>query len=117
MYCTVYDYDNKEITLRLPEKKIKEIFVEIITGDETGTFYFEDGSVIYFDAGKGDRIMNFEDGCYSVSGEDIQKWMNWRPSHGLTNSYDRQRIFGDLFLRSYDPDCDEEEEDDEFIDD
>lgn len=41
---TIYDYDNKPVTVELPEKEIVSIFINVISGDETGWFTFEDNA-------------------------------------------------------------------------
>ena len=89
----IYDYDNKEVIIELPDKEIKEVFVNVLSGDETGEVEFVDGTTIDFDASKA-RIMDFCDGYYTVSGEEIEKWLNYVPSGKGTVSYERQREFG-----------------------
>ena len=88
----IYDYDNKEVIIELPDKEIKEVFVNVLSGDETGEVEFVDGTTIDFDASK-ERIMDFCDGYYTVSGGDIEKWFNYVPSGKGTISYERQNKF------------------------
>lgn len=91
----IYDYANNPIEVELPHKAISEIFVAVITGDETGFVKFEDGSKFYFDASD-DRLCDFNDGYYIVLKDRVEEWLNFKPSKKrLTYSYERQELFGD----------------------
>lgn len=56
---TVYDYENKPVIVELPDKEIEEIFVQIISGDETGVVVFKDGTLVRFDACEGGRMVGY----------------------------------------------------------
>lgn len=88
----IYDFDNEAVKVELPDKPIASISVTVLSGDETGNVVFKDGEIIHFDASNC-RLMGFFDGSYSVSGEDIQKWLDFKPTDGRTASYQRQRQF------------------------
>ena len=96
---TVYDYGNKPTVYYISDYKvsdIKEIFVNIISGDETDFIMMWDGTIYDFDASK-TRTMNFDDGCYSITDkEDIAKWIKFKALKGSreTVSYVRQRKWG-----------------------
>lgn len=96
---TVYDYDNKPAVYYISDYKvsdIKEIFVSIISGDETGFIMMWDGIIYDFDASK-TRTMNFDDGGYSITDkEDIVKWIKFKTLKNSreTVSYVRQRKWG-----------------------
>ena len=93
---TVYDYDNKPTVHFISDYKIsdiKEILVNVISGDETGFIMMQDGTIYDFDASK-TRRMGFDDGNYSVTDkEDIEKWIKFKPLKDSceTVSYVRQR--------------------------
>lgn len=92
----IYDYNNNITEIELPNNKlIKKIHVVILSGDETGTVIFSDGSKIDFDACKGNRLVSFFDGEYDIEGDImIQKWMEWTPPDlYLTRSYKRKEWF------------------------
>lgn len=96
----IYDYDNREIVCHVEGyniSDIKEIFVWIISGDETGNLTMKDGTIYDFDA-SGNRIIDFNDGSYIVKGkENIEKWINFQPTEKeslLTFSYVRQEKWG-----------------------
>ena len=88
----IYDFNNAEKIIELPDKEIKTIFVTILSGDETGYVAFADGSIIEFDASSC-RFMNFYDGSYVVMGEDIDRWINYVPTTNRTISYKRRGEF------------------------
>lgn len=50
MKIRIYDYANNAVNIEIPDKPIKRIYVRILTGDETGTIRFEDGTRFDFDA-------------------------------------------------------------------
>lgn len=91
----IYEYDNTPVDVELPDKPIANIAVHVISGDETGTVQFIDGTYIRFDASK-TRIFGFDDGGYIVSGKDIQRWLDFTPCKACTASYLRQRQFSCL---------------------
>ena len=92
MIITVYDYSNKHTSITIPDKEIKEIRVAVQSGDETGTITFQDGEEIDFDASEC-RCVSFDDGCYIVTGDNIQKWIDFVPPLYKTSSYERMRAF------------------------
>lgn len=92
MKIRIYDYANNAVNIEMPDKPIKRIYVRILTGDETGTILFEDGTQLGFDA-SGKRCPNFLDGSYFVEGDDIWRWLEFRPPAGCTASYARQEMF------------------------
>lgn len=99
MKMKIYDYDDKVREVEISDDKhIKYINVCILSGDETGYVIFEEGGFIDFDASNS-RVMTFDDGGYIVDGDNIQKWINWTPTHGeylLPYSYMRQMAFSGL---------------------
>ena len=50
MKIRIYDYANNAVNIEIPDKPIKRIDVIVLTGDETGTIRFEDGTQLGFDA-------------------------------------------------------------------
>lgn len=96
----IYDYSNRETVCHIKKHNlsdVKEIFVWVVSGDETGDLLMSDGTVYSFDASD-NRIMSFDDGCYTINEkEDIEKWFSFKPtekeSHS-TLSYVRQTKWG-----------------------
>lgn len=92
MTMTVFDFENREVKIELPDKPIKAISVTVLSGDETGTVIFDDGTTVDFDASYW-RICDFFDGSYTVIGEQVSDWLAFRPSVGRTAAYLRQERF------------------------
>ena len=97
---TIYDYSNRETVCHVKEHNlsdVKEIFICVVSGDETGDLLMSDGTVYSFDASD-NRIMSFDDGCYIINEkEDIEKWFNFKPTEKElhdTLSYVRQSKWG-----------------------
>ena len=99
MKMKIYDYDDKVKEVEIPnDKHIEAIYVTIWSGDETGFMMFAEGGYIDFDASD-NRYASYYDGQYIVDGDNIQKWLNWIPTHGeylLPYSYMRQMAFSGL---------------------
>lgn len=99
MKVKIYDYDDKVREVEIPDDKhIKAIYVTIWSGDETGFMLFAEGGCVDFDASDS-RYASYYDGQYIVDGDNIQKWLNWTPTHGeylLPYSYMRQMTFSGL---------------------
>lgn len=92
MTIRIYDYDDNAVKIEIPDKPIKCIDITVLSGDETGTIRFEDGTRLDFDASD-DRYESFYDGLYFVEGDDIRRWLALRPAAGRTASYARQEMF------------------------
>ena len=50
MTIRIYDFDDNAVKNEIPDKPIKRIDVIVLSGDETGTIRFEDGTRFDFDA-------------------------------------------------------------------
>lgn len=92
MIIKIYDYKNDTKEITLPDKEIAEISITILSGDETGFVKFVDGTKIRFDASD-DRLTDYYDGMYTLEGEDIKKWIDFKSSGDRTVSYERQGVF------------------------
>ena len=90
----IYDYKNSPVEVEIPDKPILAINVTVLSGDETGSILFADGTKLEFDASDC-RLESFYDGSYSVRGnERIEAWLNFKPSgNRLTLSYERLDLF------------------------
>ena len=82
-----YDYKGRKRVFPDIDGFITKIDVTIISGDETGLIYFvKDGKAnrVAFDASVGTRFISYDDGTYTVEGNDnIKKWLSW--------SYDKDK--------------------------
>lgn len=94
MKMKIYGYNNRAKEIELPDdRQVCFINVVVLSGDETGVVYFTNGDKIEFDACNS-RCISLYDGCYSVVGDDIQRWLNWEPEAIYTMySYNRQADF------------------------
>ena len=76
-----YDYKGRKRVFPDIDGFITKIDVTIISGDETGLVYFvKDGKAnrVAFDASVGTRFISYDDGTYTVEGNDnIKKWLSW----------------------------------------
>lgn len=112
MRMKIYDYENRPVEVELPDKEIKVILVQVLTGDETGYVLFEDGSQLSFDAST-TRVTDYDDGLYIVTREYLAEWFNWEPTKdGLSTgiySYDRKDWYWDRLIKLEDfqssPEC------------
>ena len=78
MRMKICDYINRPVEVELPDKEIKAILVQILTGDEIGYVLFEDGSQLSFDASM-ERVTDYNDGAYLVKKEHLAEWLDWKP--------------------------------------
>lgn len=93
MTIDIYDFANNAVTIELFNKRIKEIYVEVVTGDEIVYITYENETCQTCDSSLGTRIEDFLDGAYQVEGEkNIQDWINFEPK-GSIYSYERMRLF------------------------
>lgn len=99
-FLTVYDYNNSNTIVPLKNghttKDIKSIYVTILTGDEVGTIYYNDGDSQQFDAftDPRGRYNDFNDGSYTV--KDVQRWIDFKPDEEdrwCTYAYQRDRYY------------------------
>lgn len=93
MRTVIYDYDNMAVEIFLQDKPIRELFVEVKSGDEILTVDYEDGTSEHFDSCQSYRLIGFDDGSYIVPKEKVEAWLSWEPVKAGTYSYDRQRAF------------------------
>lgn len=93
MKFNIYNYADQPVEIETQNKPIEEIFVQILSGDETIIVTYADGSEDDFDADD-TRITSYDDGFYVVTKQHLKEWMNWKPQKGeKCYSYHRQRQF------------------------
>ena len=88
MKIKIYNYCNEVVEIDVV-KEIKEIFVEVVSGDEIINIEYEDGSYEFFDSSHNSRLMNFDDGCYTIKKDKINEWNDFKFTKGRTFSYER----------------------------
>ena len=95
----VYNYANIPSLVCISNKNVEDIScisVLLLSGDEVVCVCFKDGTELSYDSGDLTgviRVMSYYDGEYSLSGDAIQKWLNWKPYNERTRSYSRQSDF------------------------
>ena len=96
MTVTIYDYANDTVEVEIPAKTaddIEDIYVHVLSGDETGSVKCKNGDIVEFGASDC-RLRGFDDGWYIVTNpEAIKKWLEFEPTGYETASYQRQRLF------------------------
>lgn len=92
----IYDYLGREKVFEIPGEAIKKLDITMISGDEIVTVVYETGLELEFDSSN-TRIENLDIDCYSVTGDDIQRWMAWKPANGDPHpAYSRKVEFDKL---------------------
>lgn len=94
MKAVIYDYDDNEKVCDLGNEPIRELMVEVLSGDEVLWVEYENGKRERFDSSES-RCMCFYDGTYWLSDKkSIEKWLKWKPKKGSTgHSYERMEAF------------------------
>ena len=92
MKIKIYNYCNEEVEIDVV-KEIKEIFVEVVSGDEIIHIEYDDGSYDVFDSCHNGRIIAFDDGCYTIEKDKINEWNDFKFTKGITCSYERLHKF------------------------
>lgn len=97
----IYNFMNEATEVETEDKEIKFIMVSVISGDEFIHIHYTDGTKSHY---KSDvALVDYYDGGYVVSKEDIQKWIDLEKTAQGTISYYRLEVF----------EKEEDEEDDE----
>ena len=84
MKFTIYDYNSKATEVDTGDKEIKELFVQVLSGDEVVTVDYDDGTKKTFDSST-NRYVSYVEESYIVEKDRIQDWVNF----GVTD-YDKQ---------------------------
>lgn len=94
MKAVIYDYAGNKKVCDLGNDSIRELMVEVVSGDEVLWVQYENGKRKRFDSSE-TRFMSFADGTYWLSDKKaIEKWLKWKPEKGSNyHSYDRMRAF------------------------
>lgn len=86
MKTKIYNYADSETEIKLQNKPIEIMFVEIISGDEVLTVIYEDHTIDRFDA-DGWRTASYADASYPVPKEYLNEWFNFDPEKDLDPKY------------------------------
>lgn len=101
MKFKIYDYANKATVVEIPDKPIHHITVTIISGDETGTVYFKDGTTQSFDASNC-RSTDYFDDEYIIDFAYIKEWTSINPKVDgyYVKSYERAKQIRKIMFES-----------------
>ena len=94
MKFNIYDYKDNAVEIDTKGKDVASISVEVISGDERIEILYKCGCFTVVDSSS-DRFINYYDGCYTLSGDRLTEWMNFKAREGATClSYKRLEKFG-----------------------
>lgn len=72
----IFDYNNQAKTVHTdPNKTIEHLTVDIISGDEIVFIAYTDGTYDSVDSTITPRIMDFYDGGYIITPDEIEDWV------------------------------------------
>ena len=92
MKFNIYDFKNEPTEVELKCRAVSRIYVSVITGDETISVLFSNGSIKEFNSSD-TRVVDIIDGTYVLKGNRIRKWMEYEPTGDGTISYERMIAF------------------------
>ena len=84
MKFNIYDYNGHATKVDTGDKVIKQLFVQVLSGDEVVTVDYDDGTSETFDSSD-NRWDSYVNGAYFVDINHLQDWVNFE----LTD-YDKQ---------------------------
>lgn len=84
MKFKIYDYNGKATEVDTGDKGIKELFVQVLSGDEVVTVDYDDGTKETFDSSDNRRVSYVEE-SYIVEKDRIKDWVNF-----VATDYDKQ---------------------------
>ena len=94
MKFNIYDFNDNITIVDTKNRDVDRVKVEVISGDEVVYIEYRDGSAEKRDSSH-DRFINYYDGCYTLSGDRLTEWMNFKAREGSTClSYERLEKFG-----------------------
>ena len=84
MKFNIYNFNNEATEVDTGDKLIKQLFVQVLSGDEVVTVEYDDGTKKTFDSSY-NRWVSYVEESYIVKKDRIQDWVNF----GVTD-YDKQ---------------------------
>ena len=92
MKFNIYNFENEPTEIELKCRAISKIYVTVITGDETITVLFSNGTAKKFNSSD-TRVIDNIDGTYVLKEDRIRKWMEYEPTGDGAISYERMIAF------------------------
>ena len=87
MKFNIYNFENEPTEVELKCRAVSRIYVTVITGDETITVLFSNGTA------KDARIVDDVNGSYILKGKQIREWINFEPTGEGAISFERMIAF------------------------
>lgn len=84
MIFNIYDFNGRATEVDTFDKVIRDIFVQVISGDEVVTVDYDDGTSKTFDSSN-NRMVDYVDGSYILYPNNLQDWVNFE-----ITDYDKQ---------------------------
>lgn len=84
MKFNIYNFNNEATEVDTGDKLIKQLFVQVLSGDEVVTVEYDDGTKKTFDSSY-DRWVSYVEESYIVEKDRIQDWISYMPT-----DYDKQ---------------------------
>ena len=84
MKFNIYNFNNEATEVDIGEKLIKQLFVQVLLGDEVVTVEYDDGTKKTFDSSY-NRWVSYVEESYIVEKDRIQDWISYMPT-----DYDKQ---------------------------
>ena len=92
MKFNIYNFENEPTEVELKCRAVSKIYVTLITGDETISVLFSNGSIKEFSSSDA-RVVDNIDGTYVLKGNRIREWMEYEPTGDGAISYERMIAF------------------------
>ena len=94
MKFNIYDFNDNIKIVDTKDRDIERITVDVVSGDEVVYIEYKDGGTEKRDSSH-DRFINYYDGHYTLSGDRLAEWLNFKAREGeVAISYNRLEMFG-----------------------
>lgn len=84
MRFNIYDFNGRAREVDTGDKVIKDLFVQVLSGDEVVTVYYDDCTSVRFDSSR-NRAADYVDGSYIIYPDNLHDWVNFE-----ITDYDKQ---------------------------
>lgn len=79
MKFKIYDFNGKATKVDTGDKLVKQLFVQVLSGDEVVTVEYDDGTKKTFDSSY-NRYVSYVEESYIVEKDRIQDWVSYVPT-------------------------------------
>lgn len=92
MKFKIYDYNGKATEVDTGDKEIKELFVQVLSGDEVVTVDYDDDTSETFDSSDS-REYSYMEESYFIGKDSIQDWISYVSTDTNTNDVPHKRAW------------------------